>query len=136
MDEISWLEVSGLIPQAVPSERMLGMSVLVPESQVERSGEEPSPTLLPHCCITDPCSRASTWTAADPREISLCQTTSHSQCARSPPITKAERVHVRTHRQNTHTSSCAHTFPLPRQISGTKRPGCTKSCKRTVSILI
>lgn len=42
MDEISWLEVSGLIPQAVPSERMLGMSVLVPESQVERSGEEPS----------------------------------------------------------------------------------------------
>lgn len=45
MDEISWLEVSGLIPQAVPSERMLGMSVLVPESQVERSGEEPSPTL-------------------------------------------------------------------------------------------
>lgn len=59
MDEISWLDVSGLIPQAVPSKRMLGMSVLVPESHVERSGEEPAPTLLPHPCTTDPCSRAS-----------------------------------------------------------------------------
>lgn len=43
MDEISWFDVSGLIPQAVPSERMLGMSVLVPESRVERSSQEPSP---------------------------------------------------------------------------------------------
>lgn len=48
MDEISWLDVNSLIPQAVPSERMLGMSVFVPESRVERSGEAPSPTPVPH----------------------------------------------------------------------------------------
>ena len=47
MAEISWRDMSSLIPQAVPSERMLGMSVLVPESQVERSGKEPSPTFHP-----------------------------------------------------------------------------------------
>ena len=54
MAEISWRDMSSLIPQAVPSERMLGMSVLVPESQVERSGKEPSPTLVPQPCSTDP----------------------------------------------------------------------------------
>lgn len=47
MDEISWLDVSSLIPQAVPSERMLGMSELVPEFGVERSKEEPPPLLDP-----------------------------------------------------------------------------------------
>lgn len=73
MDEISWLDVSSLIPQAVPSERMLGMSVLVPESWVERSGEEPSPTLVPHPCSTDP--------AAGPH-----QTHERCSCTRPLPI--------------------------------------------------
>lgn len=54
MDEISWLATSSLKPQAVPSERMLGMSVLVPESWVERSGEGPSLTLVPLPYSIDP----------------------------------------------------------------------------------
>jgi hypothetical protein len=40
MDEISWPDVSSLIAQAMPSERIPGMLGPVPEPQVERSREK------------------------------------------------------------------------------------------------
>lgn len=68
MDEISWLDVNSLLPQAVPSERMLGMSVFVPKSRVERSGEAPSPKLVPQ-----PCSMAPMWTSPDPLRLAFAR---------------------------------------------------------------